>query len=146
MTRSGIHLEHADTDEQIAATYATMAQLRPHLEPADYVATIRQLMDTDRFRLLALIDAGAVRAVAGYRVLHMLYCGGILSIDDLVCDAAHRSRGYGRQLLDRLKDEARRLRCAELHLISRVTREDAHRFYFRNGLGIECFHFRARLQ
>jgi hypothetical protein len=26
-----------------------------------------------------------------------------------------------------------------------VKREDAHRFYFREGLGIECFHFRANV-
>ena len=35
--------------------------------------------------------------------------------------------------------------CSEVQLISRVTREQAHRFYFRQGFGIECFHFRAKV-
>jgi len=48
-------------------------------------------------------------------------------------------------LLDWLKAEARAGGCAELQLISRVTREQAHRFYFREGLGIECFQFRTAL-
>ena len=53
--------------------------------------------------------------------------------------------GYGKRMLDWLKEEGRREGCSELQLISRVTREQAHRFYFREGLGIECFHFRAKL-
>jgi hypothetical protein len=50
------------------------------------------------------------------------------------------------QLIARLKDEGRTLGCNEVQLISRVTREQAHRFYFREGFGIECFHFRAKLR
>ena len=60
-------------------------------------------------------------------------------------DEAARSRGYGSRLMARLKDEARAAGCSELQLISHVRREEAHRFYFREGLGIECFHFRAVL-
>ena len=103
-------------------------------------------MTSDGYRVAMLVDNGAVRAVAGYRFLTMLYCGRILSVDDLVTDERVRSRGYGTQLLTWLKDEGRAAGCAELQLISRVTREAAHRFYFREGLGIECFHFRTTLQ
>ena len=56
-----------------------------------------------------------------------------------------RSRGYGRRMLDWLKTEARRHDCSELQLISRVVREQAHRFYLREGFGIECFQFRTKL-
>lgn len=148
----------AASDAEIAATFPVMRQLRPHLAEAEYVAQVRALMASDGYRLAALTDddasdaaepnaarAGAVRAVAGYRTLTMLYCGRILSVDDFVTDERARSRGYGRRLLDWLKAEGRRTGCAELQLISRVTREAAHRFYYREGLGIECFHFRARL-
>jgi GNAT superfamily N-acetyltransferase len=102
-------------------------------------------MESDGFRLAFLTDDGAVRAVAGYRLMNMLYCGRLLYVDDLVTDERVRSRGYGARLLEWLKDEGRRHHCAELQLISRVTREEAHRFYFREGLGIECFHFRVKL-
>jgi GNAT superfamily N-acetyltransferase len=72
----------------------------------------------------------------------MLYAGKLLYLDDLVSDEAERSKGYGRQLLDWLKQQARENDCAELQLISHVRREEAHRFYFREGFGIECFEFR----
>ena len=138
-------IEPASSDEQIAATFDVMKQLRPHLDCDEYVATVRAMQGSDGFRLVALIDDGVVRAVAGYRYMRMLYCGRLLYVDDLVVDEHVRSQGYGSRILDWLKDEARREGCAELQLISRVVREQAHRFYFREGLGIECFHFRIRL-
>lgn len=136
---------HAETDEQILATFDVMRQLRPQLERDGYVALIRELMASDGLKMLALVDAGAVRAAATYRLMNMLYCGRLLYVDDLVADERVRSRGYGAQLVDRLKDEARRNSCSEVQLISRVIREQAHRFYFREGFGIECFHFRAKV-
>ncbi len=140
-----INITHAETDDQIAATFDVMLQLRPDLERSQYVSIIRSLMASDGLRLLALSSENAVRAVATYRVMRMLYCGSLLYIDDLVADESVRSRGYGAQLIARLKDEGRALNCSEIQLISRVTREQAHRFYFREGFGIECFHFRTKL-
>lgn len=140
-----IDIAHAETDEQIAATFEVMQQLRPHLSRDQYLPLIRSLMASDGLKLLVLREAGQVRALAAYRVMNMLYCGSLLYIDDLVVDERARSRGYGAQLIARLKDEGRALGCSEIQLISRVTREQAHRFYFREGFGIECFHFRSKL-
>lgn len=141
-----ISIEHAETDTQIAATFEVMSQLRPDLARERYLPTVRELMASDGLRLLALSDAGQVRAVAAYRVMTMLYCGRLLYVDDLVTDARVRSRGYGSQLVARLKQEAAALGCREIQLISRTIREQAHRFYFREGFGIECFHFRMRIE
>ena len=138
-------IEHAESDEEIAATFDVMRQLRPHLTRERYVPYVRDLMASDDFRLAFLADDGEVRAVAGYRLMNTLYCGRLLYVDDLVTDERVRSRGYGARMLDWLKEQGRQKGCAELQLISRVSREDAHRFYFRHGLGIECFHFRVKL-
>ena len=135
----------AESDDEIASTFDVMHQLRPHLQREQYVAMVRAMQASDGFQLLALRDAGQVRAVAGYRIMNMLYCGRLLYVDDLVTDERARSRGRGARLLARLKDEARALGCSQVQLISHVKREDAHRFYFREGLGIECFHFRANV-
>lgn len=140
-----MNIAYIETDVQIAATFDVMQQLRPHIDRGTYVRLVRSMMSSDGFRLAALLDEGEVRAVAGYRFMRMLYCGHLLYIDDFVTDERVRSRGYGKALLDWLKDEARREGCSELQLISRTVREDAHRFYFREGLGIECFQFRIKL-
>ena len=140
-----LNITHAETDDQIAATFEVMQQLRPHLEKAHYVPMIRSLMASDGLKLLVLSEGNVVRAVASYRVMNMLYCGSLIYIDDLVADERVRSRGHGAKLIASLKDIGRSLGCSEIQLISRVTREQAHRFYFREGFGIECFHFRTRL-
>ncbi len=140
-----IDIDHAKTDAQIAATFEVMHQLRPQLEQSGYVPLMRQLMASDGLRLLVLREDGTVRAVATYRIMNMIYCGSLLYVDDLVTDDRVRSRGHGARLMARLKSEGRALGCSQIQLISRVTREQAHRFYFRENFGIECFHFRATL-
>ncbi|HEX8392539.1 MAG TPA: GNAT family N-acetyltransferase [Longimicrobium sp.] len=141
-----IALAAAETDEQIQATWAVMRQLRPHLPAGGaYLARVREMMASEGFRLAAALEDGEVRAVAGYRMLDTLFYGRVLWVDDLVADEAARSRGLGSRLLAWLCDRARREGCTELQLISGVHRERAHRFYFREGLGMNCFHFRKRL-
>lgn len=138
-------ITQAQTDDEILATWEVMNQLRPHIAREEYVAIVRGMMERDGYRLAAVVDDGEVRAVAGYRYMRMLYCGKLLYVDDLVTDDRVRSCGYGKELLDWLKATGRDEGCSELQLISRVTREQAHRFYFREGLAIECFEFRVKL-
>jgi GNAT superfamily N-acetyltransferase len=135
----------ASTDEQILATREVMRQLRPHIPSDDYLATVKRMKQTGGYQLAAFYDDDVVRAVAGYRFMEMFYCGKIMYVDDLNTDERCRSKGYGRALLNWLKAEAREHGCAQLHLDSGVQREKAHRFYFREGLTIRCYHFQAQL-
>lgn len=141
----GIEILKVRSDDEIAATFDVMHQLRPHLRREDYVAMMQALRASDGLELLALRARGTVRAVATYRVMNMLYCGRLLYVDDLVTDERVRSHGHGAKLMARLKEEGRALGCSQIQLISHVRREGAHRFYYREGLGIECFHFRAEI-
>ena len=132
------------TDAEILSAREVMRQLRSGTAEDDYLATVRRMMDGG-YRQVALVEAGAVRAVAGFRIFEMFYVGRLLYVDDLNTDERVRSRGPGRALLDWLKSEARANGCAELHLDSGVQRASAHRFYFREGLSVNCFHFRCSL-
>jgi GNAT superfamily N-acetyltransferase len=133
------------TDEQILAVHQVMHQLRPNISRNEFLATVKRIQETDGYQLAAVYDEGAVRAVAGYRVIEMLWCGKILYVDDLNTDERFRSKGYGKVLLDWLKNEARAQGCGQIHLDSGVQREQAHRFYFREGLTITAYHFRLEL-
>lgn len=135
----------ATGDDEILATRDVMLHLRPSIAPEDYLPTVRRMMRTDGYQLAALRENGEVRAVAGYRFMEMLYCGRILYVDDLNTDERHRSRGYGKTLLDWLKEKARANGCRELHLDSGVQRENTHRFYFRERLTVNYYHFRCPL-
>lgn len=130
---------------QVAGTWPVMQQLRPHLDLDRYVAAVARMRETDGYRLAAARADGAIGAVAGFRIMEMLYCGRILYVDDLVTDAAMRSRGLGKALLDWLTQEARSLGCGQLHLDSGLQRLDAHRFYERESMNKTAFHFAARV-
>lgn len=129
----------------IGATFPIMRQLRPHLIPEDYVATITRLMASG-FRLAAVLVGADVVAVAGYRIAESLAWGRYLYVDDLVTADSARSHGHGKLLLDWLKQEARANDCTELHLDSGVQRHEAHRFYLRERMDISSFHFKLPLE
>lgn len=130
-----------ESDEQILSTRGVMRQLRPHISPDDYLPTVRRMMDGDGYRLVAVVHQGQVCAVAGCRLVEKLSWGKILYVDDLVTGEDFRSGGFGKRLLDWLKQRARTEGCAELHLDSGVQRQQAHRFYFREGMAVTAFHF-----
>src|SRR5687768_11807479 len=116
------------TNAEIQETFALMVQLRPHLALDTYVSKVSSLMRTEGFRMTGLRSEDRLVALAGYRYMTTLYAGKTLFIDDLVVDAEHRGGGFGGQLLWWLEARARQDDCSQLHLISRVARERAHRF------------------
>lgn len=130
----------AETDDEIRRCFPVLSQLRPHLDPDTFVADARRQMG-DGYRLVYLEDEGAVRAVAGYRILEMFSRGRFLYVDDLVTDAATRSQGYGEALFDGLVRRAREAGCRQLDLDSGVQRCGAHRFYFRKRMHVASYHF-----
>jgi len=133
-------IQIADSDDDIRRCFPVMLHLRPHLVETEFVPRVRRMHDNG-FILAMLEDEGEVRAVAGYRYLDLLFAGRVLYVDDLVTDPSQRSRGYGRALLNWLKDQAKQHGCEKLTLDSGVQREAAHRFYFRERMAIAGYHF-----
>ena len=129
------------SDEEVAATFPVMSQLRPHLNKDEYLATVRRMEDSDGYRMVAVFEGERVRCVAGYRLMELLAYGKVLYVDDLVTDEAARSRDFGGRILGWLAEEALGNECGQLHLDSGVQRHAAHRFYFREGMTISSYHF-----
>jgi GNAT superfamily N-acetyltransferase len=128
-----------------------MQVLRPHFaDEAGFVERVDDVQRGEGYRLVGVfeVEPAHALAVAGFRVGHMLAWGRFLYVDDLSTLPEARRRGYGRQLLEWLGEEAKRLGCDQLHLDSGVgpDRIDAHRLYFNAGLAISSFHFVRRLQ
>jgi GNAT superfamily N-acetyltransferase len=131
----------AETDEEIAACYPVMSELRPHLSQDSFVPLVRRLGKTTGLRLAYLSEDAEIRAVAGYRISEWLAAGKYLEIEDLVSRASDRSKGYGGALFDWLISLAAEHHCRQLRLVSNVRRTDAHRFYLRKGMTMEAHYF-----
>lgn len=134
------------SEAELRAVWPLVSQLRPEFDADRFVAQMQRQID-EGCRATVLYDGeGVPRAFACWRVMEMLAVGKHVYVDDLVTDAAARSRGHGKAMLDWLKAEATRLGCARLQLDSGTHRQDAHAFYLREGLRIEAFHFGIALR
>jgi GNAT superfamily N-acetyltransferase len=96
-------------------------------------------------RFTAAYDGESCVAVAGWRLMATTVDGRKLYVDDLVTTAAHRGRGAGSALLSELQRRAREAGCTAIDLDSGTSREDAHRFYFRERMSITSLHFKRAL-
>lgn len=120
-------------------------QLRDALPPGfEAWHQILQNVFANGGRMTLAVEGEMVRGVAVWHIFETPG-GRHLFVDDLVTDAACRSQGIGRGLIGWLESEARAHYCAMLSLTSNVKRNEAHRFYFREGFFIASYYFRKNL-
>ncbi|WP_119672370.1 GNAT family N-acetyltransferase [Deinococcus sp. RM] len=117
----------------------------PHTVTPDALRAFLTTTASEGYALVGAFESGReeAAAVAGYRVMHLLWAGRTLYVDDLSTIQGARGRGHARALLHWLEARARELGCAELHLDSGVgeTRFTAHRLYHRAGMNVTAHHF-----
>ncbi|MHC6226334.1 GNAT family N-acetyltransferase [Pseudomonas sp. X10] len=138
---STFRLSLIDSDQDYQACFSVMRELRPHLtEPASFAVQARRQSEQG-YRLLAAWQDGQVKGLAGYRVQENLLYGRFLYVDDLVAASDARRHGLGGQLIDALREEARRQGCAHFVLDTALGNALGQRFYFRQGLLAKGMHF-----
>ena len=130
--------------EWLAKAEAIHRQLRTAL-PADYAGKMKRVF-AGGARMCVATEGDAVRGVAVYRVVENTFEGLHLYVDDLVTDERQRSKGVGRALMSHLEKLARAARCESTTLDSGTQRQQAHKFYFREGMVVTSFHFRKPLK
>ncbi len=119
-------------------------QLRTAL-PSDYAGKMKRVF-AGGARMCVAVDGADVTGVAVYRVHENTFQGRQLYVDDLVTDEKRRSTGVGRALLSYLEQKARAADLENLALDSGTQRQQAHKFYFREGMVVTSFHFGKRLK
>ena len=137
--------QQAITDAEVQSCFPVMQELRPHLIKDAFLNTIRH-METEGFRLAYIKDDNEVVAAAGFRIYTNLVVGKHLYVDDLITAEKHRSKGYGEQMIAWLRNLAKDQGCRYFHLDSGTHRDQAHKFYFRQGLVIKSYHFAEVLE
>jgi len=122
----------------LASAERVHRQLRPHLK--DYVGRMKEVLAAGAEMAVALVD-GKVAGVTVFRVLEKTHSGRDLYCDDLVTDEAKRSNGVGHALMQYMEGICRERKCDMFALDSGAQRQQAHKFYFREGMTITSFHF-----
>lgn len=129
--------------EWLARAEAVHRQLRPLL-PQEYEAKMRRVFSGGA-RMCVAVDGDEVRGVAVYRVYENTHAGKQLYVDDLVTEERLRSTGVGHALLGYLERKAGATKLDTLSLDSGTQRQQAHKFYFREGMVVTAFHFGKKL-
>lgn len=124
----------------IASCWEAMSILRPNLESATFVEQVK-IQQEEGYVLITISEHEKVVALAGYRLMNLLYCGKILYIDDLITLPECRGKGYAGKLLVYIDEVAKNNTCKSIQLDSGHTRYDAHKLYFKSGFTISAFHF-----
>lgn len=144
MNKIAIHV--ADTDEQIAACFPVLQQLRPHLKDRAELVERIKLQNREGYVLAYAADeSGVPAACIGFRRQNRLVHGKVIYVDDLVTSETGRSRGYGAALLDWVERLAKQEGFRAVDLDSGTQRTEAHRFYLRQRYAITAFHFLKRI-
>ena len=128
--------------ELLAAAESVHRQLRPQL-PANYVPRMKEIVAGGAEMAVVLVD-GKVAGITVFRVLEKTFTGRELYCDDLVTDEAQRSTGVGHALIAYMEKIVAERGCNAFTLDSGTQREQAHKFYFREGMTVTAFHFTMR--
>ena len=126
----------------LAAAEAVHRQLRTNLA-ADYRARLETVFASGAEMAVAL-DGGRVAGLTVFRVIEKTFSGRELYCDDLVTDEVVRSKGAGKAMMAYLERVARERGCDTFALDSGCQRQQAHKFYFREGMTITAFRFQKK--
>jgi GNAT superfamily N-acetyltransferase len=129
-----------DDPRLTADVYPVLHQLRADLT-RDGLADVYREGHLQGLRFLAAYRNERCVGVAGWRVIATTSGIRKLYVDDLVTDAHERGTGVGAALLAELRTRGASAGCRLLDLDSGVRRDNAHRFYMREGMTITSFHF-----
>lgn len=142
-------IKQARTDEELLKCYPLIEQMGggrcEELTPEAFLIQARRQMEKEGYLIYFIEKDRKTKSLAGFRYMETLASGKIMFVDDLVTEENERSKGYGKQLLDWLKEEAKEKGCDQIHLDSSTHRKQAHKFYFREGFHISCHHFEMDL-
>lgn len=121
------------TLQDAEAVSALSAQLGYPCDPVEMRQKIQRASGaTDRVVLVAVLD-GAVVGWADAAVEHHLQAADTVVLGGLVVDETQRSVGIGKLLCKAVEQWAVSLGISVVRVRSQVKREDAHRFYLRDG-------------
>jgi GNAT superfamily N-acetyltransferase len=126
--------------KELDVAYELVKQLREELSYDEFEDLIYDMRHMD-YKMIGIFDKGELLTYAGVAIQTNLYHKRHLFIFDLVSDAKCRSLGYGKMMLSYLEDYAKMGMCQNVVLSSGLQREDAHRFYEKEGFVKKSFVF-----
>ncbi|WP_457743561.1 GNAT family N-acetyltransferase [Sulfurimonas sp.] len=126
--------------KELESAWAVVGQLRTQLTYNEFEDLIYDMRDSN-YTMFGIFERGELFTYAGVVISTNLYHKRHLFIHELVTDEKHRSKGYGKMMLDYLCDYAKVGACQNIVLSSGTGRVEAHSFYKSNEFEKKSFVF-----
>jgi hypothetical protein len=132
------------TEEEIKYCYKIMHQIREDLNEVDFLSMISKQLK-DGYKVVYVTHDKEVICVAGFTICHKLAWGKHLFIEDFITDKSVKSIDAAKALLDFVKIYAKQQKCTSIHLDSSIERKEAHKFYLKEDMKIDSYHFSFKI-
>lgn len=126
--------------KELDTVYDVVSQLRTGLSYKDFEDLIYDMRHMD-YKMIGIMQEDELITYAGVAIETNLYHKRHLYVFDLVTDEKYRAKGYGKMMLDYLKDYAKMGMCENMVLSSGFEKKEAHAFYKKNGFEKKSFLF-----
>ncbi|WP_321777660.1 GNAT family N-acetyltransferase [Sulfurimonas sp.] len=126
--------------KELYPVYDVVKQLRIDLSYQEFEDLIYDMRHIE-YKMFGIMKKEELITFAGVSVITNLYHKRHLYVYDLVTDEKHRCQGYANEILEYLHDYAKTCMCENIVLSSGFEKEDAHRFYEKNGFSKKSFVF-----
>ena len=126
--------------KELDVVYEVLHELRESLSYDEFEDLIYDMRHME-YKMIGLFEKESLISYAGVAVQTNLYHKRHLYIFDLVTKKEFRSQGYGEMMMEYLRDYAKMAACENIVLSSGLQREDAHRFYEKEGFAKKSFLF-----
>ncbi|MBU6467919.1 MAG: GNAT family N-acetyltransferase [Betaproteobacteria bacterium] len=117
--------------------------LRPSI-PNPYLEAMRAVFNSGAEMSVAM-EGDQLCGLVVYRITTNTMVGKKIYSEDLVADPKAPVKGVGHLMMDYLKEVGKQRGCVSLELESGTQRDQAHRFYFKEGFVIKAFGFKQSL-
>lgn len=135
-----MNLKCLKTHDEIAQAFDVFRELRPHLLDASLFVDQVLQQQKEGYEVVAVMENEDVVACMGFRLITTLAWGKILYIDDLITKELYRGKGYGKALLNKALEVAKKKGCKQVHLDTGYHRHSAHKIYLSQGFEFQCHH------
>lgn len=126
--------------KELEVAYEVVSQLRVELSYKEFEDLVYDMRHME-YKMLGIFENDKLITYAGVSVKTNLYHKRHLYAYELVTDAKHRGKGYGKMMLEYLVDYAKMAMCENIVLTSALEREGAHRLYETNDYIKKSFTF-----
>jgi len=126
--------------KELYTVYDVIKQLRLALSYKEFEDLIYDMRHME-YKMFGIMEGEELITYAGVAIQTNLYHKRHLYVFDLVSDEKYRSRGYGAMMLEYLEDYAKTCMCENIVLSSNFERENAHKFYEKNGFDKKSYIF-----